>query len=447
MSRKPILVLPFVSLLALAVSLASGCGRMGFDEADILPPIRFDDGRRKVSLATCSATRLMGTCSEAGHIVYIDGDGFGVGLCGEGGRFEVEVDFSAAADGPVRISGVQRTPDGRYSSPPVERDLVKDTEFCSQAVHRRVVAFAGGDGSEGDPYRICTMEQLLEVDSCLDAHLRLENDIDIGDEPWCGFGMLTGVFDGNDFVIENMHHENSGYPSGLFLTATGTIENLGVIDVQLWTSCHVGALVGILYDGGVVRRCFSTGLLHSYSDTVGGLVGLNAGEVIDSYSDVRVTDSRDCYIGGLVGGNDSTGIIRSCYATGAVTGLGAIQVGGLVGRNDGIVADTYALGAVGSNLGAEDVGGLIGKNNGTLERSFALGQVSGRTTGGLIGTNCGDVSSAYWDVERCQQESSDGGTGLSSEAMRSQASFEGWDFETVWRLDPRTMAHPVLAWQ
>ncbi len=440
--------LPRIFSLALAALLAIGCARVGFDDSAFLPPIRFDDGHLKVSLSNASAMRMSGSCTAIGGDVTIDGDGFGIGTCGEGGKWTVTVDFTAAPEGTIVVSGVQHSTNGAFSSPPTERELTKDTGYCSQAGRIEAAPFAGGDGTEFDPYRICSKAQLLEVDSHRDAHLQLENDIDLGDEPWAPFGTLTGVFDGNDFVLQNLSYETTGNPSGLFRNASGTIQNLGLVNVKIWSYCHVGAVVGILNEGGQVSRCFSTGELHSYSDAVGGLIGENAGTVVDSFSSISVVDSRDCYIGGLVGINDPTGSIQTSYASGPIMGLGATQIGGLVGRNNGRIEDCYALGAVLGNIGASEVGGLIGQNEGMVYRSFSAGQVTGKTTGGFIGTNTGGVESSYWDIDRSQQELSSGdGTGLSSEAMRSQQSFVGWNFDTVWRLEPLSMDHPILAWQ
>ena len=69
--------------------------------------------------------------------------------------------------------------------------------------------------------------------------------------------------------------------------------------------------------------------------------------------------------------------------------------------------------------------------------------------GGLVSRcfSTGEVTLTYWNIDSSQQQASDGGTGLSSEAMRSRQSFVDWDFDTIWRLDPLSMDHPILAWQ
>src|SRR5204863_5277151 len=84
--------------------------------------------------------------------------------------------------------------------------------------------------------------------------------------------------------------------------------------------------------------------------------------------------------GGLVGTND--GIINNAFALGNVTGASGFgehnrtSLGGLAGNNQGRITNAFAFGDVGSldatNLQA---GGLVGDNSGSIVTSFALGNV------------------------------------------------------------------------
>ncbi|MFO8109490.1 MAG: GLUG motif-containing protein, partial [Thermoplasmata archaeon] len=110
-------------------------------------------------------------------------------------------------------------------------------------------------------------------------------------------------------------------------------------------------------------------------------------------SDVGVIDadvSGYWYVGGLVGRNEGT--VNNSYATGDVSGTE--RVGGLVGRNEGTVNNSYATGNVSGN---NEVGGLMGLNSGTVENSYATGNVSGyRYVGGFVGVNWqGTVENSY----------------------------------------------------
>jgi len=128
---------------------------------------------------------------------------------------------------------------------------------------------------------------------------------------------------------------------------------------------------------------------------VGGLVGRNDGTITESYATGNVSSESDSgAAGGLVGGNTGGNVTES-YATGSVSGN---RAGGLVGSNDGgNVTESYATGSVSGDL---RVGGLVGSNNngGTVERSYANGSVNGAgSVGGLVGqnTNRDTVTDSY----------------------------------------------------
>ncbi len=88
------------------------------------------------------------------------------------------------------------------------------------------VQFAGGDGSEGDPYQIATAPQLDEIRNHLEAnnHFKLIADIDLTEylsedgagyndgEGWVPVGehydSFNGKLDGNGFKIMNLNKPN-----------------------------------------------------------------------------------------------------------------------------------------------------------------------------------------------------------------------------------------------
>ncbi|RLF71665.1 MAG: hypothetical protein DRN35_01985, partial [Thermoplasmata archaeon] len=83
-----------------------------------------------------------------------------------------------------------------------------------------------------------------------------------------------------------------------------------------------------------------------------------------------------------------------------VTVRGRFDVGGLVGRNDGVVNNSYVSGNV---SGANTVGGLVGYNIGTVRNSYATCNVSGGfRVGGLVGDNynVGTVRNSHYDIDK-----------------------------------------------
>lgn len=213
----------------------------------------------------------------------------------------------------------------------------------------------------------------------------------------------------------------------------------GAVQGGMW----IGGLVG--WNDSVVSGCYASGSI-SGTDSVGGLVGINYtnSTVSECYAMGDVTGAGD-NVGGLAGKiRENSGVIR-CHAAGAVEGRSS--VGGLVGDVNEYcnVSDCYATGAV---VGEDWVGGLVGWTEGAVSRCYAAGLVTGDGfgVGGFVGTiyGIGAVDNSYWDTQTSGQATSDGGTGKTTEEMKQQATFEGWDFVNVWFIQEH-VTYPYLA--
>lgn len=265
---------------------------------------------------------------------------------------------------------------------------------------------------------------------------------------------FAGSFDGQGYEVRDLFiNRPTESFVGLFgaVDEAGAVRNVGV-DAVVSGEWSVGGLVGANW--GTVSHCYSIGSV-SGDDYVGGLVGGNAGSVSDSYSAASVSGHWD--VGGLLGANDSGGIVSDSYATGSVSGKWSVgglvggnwggsvsrcysggsisgddYVGGLVGDNQGAVKDAYATGSV---TGEWHVGGLVGYNEGSVSSTYSTGGVTGSVwVGGLVGSNReGTVRDSFWDKEASGMEESDGGTGMTTMAMRDIVTFAGaaWDIAAV----------------
>ena len=158
------------------------------------------------------------------------------------------------------------------------------------------------------------------------------------------------------------------------------------------------------------------------SDGMGGLVGSNRGTIRASYATGYVSGVGA--VGGLAGYLWG-GTTISSYATGSVEGDGS-GMGGLVGRvlsneRESWVISSYATGSVSGS--GSSVGGLVGSvfhhpdfqvvRDINIVASYATGRVSGtRFVGGLIGfrssSNTADdritITASYWDTQTSGQE-------------------------------------------
>ncbi len=158
-----------------------------------------------------------------------------------------------------------------------------------------------------------------------------------------------------------------------------------------------------------------------------GLFGvLNAGSVVESLGLVAVdVNGMENYVGGLVAYNE--GHVSACYVIGMVTGM------------------------------KDYVGGLVGSNRGRISNCYSTGRVTGTGSpvGGLAGTNTGSISKSLWDRDTSEQETSQGGEGLTTAAMQDSHTYlnQGWDFvgetangtEDIWLMPEND--YPVHSWK
>jgi hypothetical protein len=291
-----------------------------------------------------------------------------------------------------------------------------------------------GQGTPADPYLISDALELgaMTYHSSW-AHYRLTAPLDLSGIRWAVpiMPLFRGVFDGSGLIVSHLEIGGGGN-LGLFgtLLPGAEIRDLGITDCivsNFSSGLHVGGLAGS--NEGVVRRCYSTGLVRSDGQDVGGLIGYNGGTV------------------------------SQCFNTARVTGV-LPDVGGLVAINGGTLTDCYNLGAVSG--GTQSVGGLVGENRGAALHCFSTGMVSGADAGvgGLCGLRMGppggDISGCFWDTQTSGQMASYGGTGKTTAEMQTATTFlvAGWDFigetangtEDVWWIE-EGQDYPRLWWE
>lgn len=271
--------------------------------------------------------------------------------------------------------------------------------------------YGGGSGTPYDPYQLETFAHLVTLmerpedwNRCfqLMADIQWDNTIDdlgatIGNEDRA----FSGRFDGQYHVISGFSFLNpSGQYVGLFghVAAGGVIQNLGLDQVSIEGHWRVGALIG--ENEGSVYYCWTSGDVEGVGN-VGGLAGTNAGTVYHSYSHAHVTADFGV-VGGLIGRLYSSGHVIHCYSTGRVSSI-----------DD----DT------------QDLGGLIGDRY------------------------RGEVLNCFWDQQSSLRDTSQGGTGITTEQMQTMDTFQERDWTFchhdefgLWVM-PESSAYPVLWWQ
>lgn len=317
-----------------------------------------------------------------------------------------------------------------------------------------VARYAVGSGTEQDPCRIGSMEELLlfrlqvnwfgRTDLCA----VLTNDIVINSGTFDADGRYTpaagetvndlyaigskerpyaGTFDGGGYTVRGLCCSNKDiidstvqdavYPAGLFGWLKGaTVKNLtvtGYVDGR----AYVGGIAGHADAGTTILNCRNECIVVSVDQFGGG------------YGPAQ-------YAGGIVGYNE--GKVTACCNTGTVTG--ADSVGGIAGGPAGTVSDSYNTGAV--TASGQNAGGIAG-NGGAVSYSYNVGTVTG---GAEIANNAAVNECFFLGTQGRSAEAFADGTVLT--ALIAGRGEHPWDTECVSkRLSDGGMRLPVLAWQ
>jgi len=230
-------------------------------------------------------------------------------------------------------------------------------------------SFAGGSGTEADPYIISKADELVYFANWSNGKsnwVKLTADIDLGGNYWVdgtttkyGSGKeFKGKFvadkkgDGTNYTISNFKLlvPNTGGSYGLLCKVTGgTIRNIDVKDVtidfaaSISVAAYVGGLVGSTGAKTEVENCHVTGVTMNLNGLTGaggfgGLIGYlaDATTVRDcSSTDFKMTSSGDIKAGGVAAliGNMATKAhaISGCTVANAQISVGGIFQGANLG--------------------------------------------------------------------------------------------------------------------
>ncbi|MFP4663423.1 MAG: T9SS type A sorting domain-containing protein [Bacteroidales bacterium] len=322
--------------------------------------------------------------------------------------------------------------------------------------------FAGGSGTEADPYQVSNPSELNEVRNHLGSHFIQTNDINLRNydhdndgKGWLPLGgsgstdRFYGHYNGQGHVIYDLRIDrpltnNIGLFGHVGVDDDVTeisITNVGLINAEVAGARGVGALAGRVtanqhtkIEYAWVRSSVVTG-----DGAIGGLVGSNNSH--------RSTANSDGYKPRISKSFAITDVYWSENNTGD-------KFGGLAGcTQKGIIINSYARGSVNVDnttaqiSSVERVGGLVGcgLQRAEIFYSYSSSLVnvpasnpSVTNVGGLLGTYDGNTTlvSAYWDTETSGWNTSPGGEGETTADMNTQSTFVDYDFTGIWGIDP-----------
>ena len=244
-----------------------------------------------------------------------------------------------------------------------------------------------GAGTEQDPYRIATAEELgLFRDTVNGDGGRGQNtacavltaDIDLQNQLWTPIGNgqypYGGIFDGGGHTIKNLNVNSTANHAGLFGDAHNAVfKDLTVAGSVTITSGYAGGLLGSGTGAITITNCINTAAVAS-GESAGGLVGVFG----DADSDLTITGcanlgtvTAELMSAGIISQASGNGLISDCYNAGEVKILrskGFTFLGGIAGwitvRGDDAaktltLRNCYSVGAL-TAPDAEDIGGIVG---------------------------------------------------------------------------------------
>lgn len=287
--------------------------------------------------------------------------------------------------------------------------------------------FAGGSGTEADPYQITDGAQLAKIAKDVengtvykDAYFRLENDIDLSAHRWNPIGVykwyengasenktFAGFLDGNGktitgLIVDERTEKNSAGLFGNIRDNAGAATNVGVKDLNIVDARIYAMDEGMEQSSSAILAGFvmaNSGHTIRFDDisvsgTIintrvgkamisGGLIG-QACRVTANNCRADVTIEGGDNIGGFVG-MDASSTYTNCKVTGKVTGLWAI--GGFVGYAG--EADSATMSTFDNCIAKVDVvanewraGGFAGyMEKGKSSSCAALGDVTSSVNG------------------------------------------------------------------
>ena len=211
--------------------------------------------------------------------------------------------------------------------------------------------------------------------------------------------------------------------------------------------------------------CYNTGTITAISTTdsayAGGIFLISTSYTAfkndNNFGKVIANGVNDSYAGGITAeiicDPFSSGTSSESYNTGTIqcsSSSGTAYAGGIVGRihpyggypSASLVTLTncYNTGAVNGDV----VGGIVGANNlgvmstdlATITNCYNTGTLTGSTKYGIVGNgdNYSSISNSYY-INTCGGSNNAGSTALTLDNMKTQSSYSGWDFSTVWGID------------
>jgi hypothetical protein len=301
-------------------------------------------------------------------------------------------------------------------------------------------AYAGGTGTQADPYQINTCSQLAYLAQQVNAgtsysgiYFKQTDDLNLNSKAWTPIGGTTGAdvattptfkgnYDGQSKAINNLTVSGTTYTrgSGLFgLAGNATFKNMILSGVNINTNIWAGGIIGYTYGGVTIDNChILCGTVTSTAESAGGMVGYlnntttsgNISSITKCTNGANINGTGGNYegIGGMVGyATYGTLTISNCANVGKIT-KGSGASGGIMGCTQYMTINISNC----LNAGIVNQGGIQGwaQAGSTLTISKCL-NVAQASNGGIIHASTSStvtLTNNYYDKQMCIKGGSNG---------------------------------------
>ena len=312
------------------------------------------------------------------------------------------------------------------------------------------VTFCGGNGTQADPYRICSEQDLRDLATYVNRgvsfngiYFRQMVNITMTQGVFTPVGAtpatpFRGTYYGGNHSINTLVMANNTSPNrGLFGTVIGGYIDSLTIDGNISGGDSTGAIVGSAINS-TVRHCTNNAFVSGAAQRHGGIVGVATNSLIEYCVNNGALTGPQYYHGGIAGVAGNGTVIRGCVNNGILSNSSQYYTGGIVGYisgssandrseihscvNNGDVVGYYYTGGIAgqafsyciidSSINKTSVngsgyycGGIVGnmRTDNIVRRCINRGTVtsaSGYYTGGIVGYSYG-TSSSYSRIEYC----------------------------------------------
>ncbi len=249
----------------------------------------------------------------------------------------------------------------------------------------------------------CALEELNTqhtLNGYFNVYFVLISDIDLSGRVINPIGTqlypFKGHLDGAGFSITNISINSTEDYAGLFgaISSDASLKDI-TISGEISGNSNVGGLVGL--NQGKVTGCINLANVKSAEDSanidVGGICGYNENIISNCYNNGHI-QGFGVNTGGIVGSN-AAGAVRNCFNVGLVESE-YYGVGGIAGSNEATISNCYNSSAISAYSTA---GGIVGSNNslGLIENTYNTGNITVKNNmaGGICGGNEGAVYNSY----------------------------------------------------